>query len=394
MPHYNTIFNQLFNFVPGHRFDKMVSELNMDKYNKGFTARKQLITLLYAQISGKDSLRDIESGLMTHQNKLYHLGLNPVAKSTLADAMSRRNPVIFEELFYDLLGRLQAYAPKHKFRFNNPLYSIDSTTIDLCLNVYDWAKFRKKKGAIKLHCQLDHRGHLPVFVVMTDGKTHDITAAKKYITIEPDSIYCADKAYMALTWLKQVDDRGAFFVTRLKKNADIIIHGQHKSANTRAGILEDNIIEFCNPQSFDKYPKKMRAVEFKEKETGKIYVFITNNFKLSAVTIAEIYKQRWQIELFFKWIKQNLKIKTFLGTSRNAVMTQVWVAMIYFLLLAYIKFMSRIKISITEISRRIKDGLMSKLNLIELLATSRNKILKPPDWSSLNRQPDLFGFNY
>jgi len=394
MPHYNTIFQQLFNFIPRHRFDKMVNELKMDNYSKGFTAWRQFLTVLYAQISGKDSLREIESGLMTHKSKLYHIGLTPVPRSTLADAMGRRNPLIFEELFYEILARAQSFSPKHKFRFNNPLYSIDSTTIDLCLSVYDWAKFRKKKGAIKLHCQLDHRGNLPVFVVMSDGKMHDVSAVKNHFDIEPDSIYCADKAYMALPWFKQVDDKGAYFVTRLKKNADIVIAGQHKETNFKQGILADNLIEFRSEQSFKKYPKKLRAIEFYDNEKDKTYTFITNNFKLSAATIAEIYKQRWQIELFFKWIKQNLKIKTFFGTSKNAVMAQVWTAMIYYLLLSYIKFVSRMKSTITEISRRVKEGLMSRLNLLELLVISRQEIAKPPNWSNQTRQPDLFGFNF
>lgn len=229
---------------------------------------------------------------------------------------------------------------------------------------------------------------------MTEGKVHDVNAARQFINIEPDSIYCADKGYMSLAWLKHIDDSKAFFVTRLRNNSDIAITGQHSQPRPKQGILEDNIIEFCNPGSYEKYPKSMRAVEFHDEETGKTYVFITNNFKLSAITIAAIYKQRWQIELFFKWIKQNLKIKTFFGTSRNAVMTQIWAAMIYYLLLSYIKFMSKIKFTITEISRRIKEGLMSRFNLLELLSISRQNITKPPDWNKISRQPDLFGFNF
>ena len=390
MPHQNTIFNQLFNFIPRYRFDRVVGDLQMDRYSKGFSCWKQFLTLLYAQIRSKDSLRDIESGLTTHQNKLYHLGMAPVPKSTLADAMQRRDPAIFEELFYEILARAQAFAPSHKFRFDNPLYSLDSTVIDLCLSMYDWAKYRRRKGAIKLHCQLDHRGNIPVFVAMTDGKTADITAARHLVTIQPDSIYCADKAYMSLSWLRHIDEQGAFFVTRMKNNADIHIIGQHVRPDLGNGVLQDNVIEFCNPASYSKYPRKMRAVEFYDVETEKTYVFITNNFCLEATVVAEIYRQRWQIELFFKWIKQNLKLKTFLGTSRNAVMSQVWVAMIYYLLVAYIKFSSKAVLSLTEVSRRIKDGLMSRLHMIELLATSRRKIMKPPDWRIHHRQPELF----
>ena len=366
MPHQNTIFNQLFNFIPRHRFDRAVTGLRMDRYSKGFSAWKQFLTLLYAQISSKESLREMESGLTTHQNKLYHLGLAPVPKSTLADAMARRAPAIFEEIFYEILSRAQALAPKHKF--SNPLYTIDSTTIDLCLSMYDWARFRRQKGAIKLHCQLDHRSNLPAFLVMTDGKTADVTAAERHFRVQPDSIYCVDPAYMSLAWLGQVNDSGAYFVTRLKNNADIHIIGQH--ARPGPGVLQDSVIEFCNPASYSKYPHKMRAIEFYDEDNEKTFVFITNNFRLPSATIAEIYRQRWQIELFFKWIKQNLKLKTFLGTSRNAVMTQVWVAMIYYLLVSYIKFISRLALSITEITRRIRDGLMSRLSLVELLAIS------------------------
>lgn len=394
MPHYNTIFNQLFQFIPGHHFEKTVRELKMDNYCKSFTSRKQFLTLLYAQISGKDSLREIESGLLSNKNKLYHLGLESVARSTLSDAMNRRDPRIFEEMFYEVLRRAQEFAPKHKFKFNNPLYSIDSTTISLCLNMFEWAKYRTRKGALKIHTQLDHDGHLPCFLVMTDGKTSDIKAARTNLEIEPDSIYCLDKGYYDLSWFNLINQKKAFFVTRLKENADIIIAGQHKKPNRKQGILADNIIEFCSPASGAKYPGRMRAIDYIDEETGKVYTFITNNFNLSAATVAEIYHQRWQIEIFFKWIKQNLKIKSFLGTSENAVMSQIWTAMIYYLLLAYIKFISKIDVSITEIGWRIKDGLMECLNLLELLNISREKISKPPDWNAKVRQPDLFDWNF
>lgn len=394
MPHYNTIFNQLFQFIPGHHFEKKVTELKMDNYCKSFTSWKQFLTLLYAQISGKDSLREIESGLMSNRNKLYHLGLDTVAKSTLGDAMNRRDPRIFETMFYDVLGRAQGFSPKHKFKFSNPLYSIDSTTVSLCLNMFEWAKYRTRKGAIKIHTQLDHNGHLPCFLVMTDGKTSDIKAARNYIEIEPDSIYCVDKGYYDLKWFSRINLKKAFFVTRLKDNADIVIAGQHRPPNEKQGILADNVIKFRSVPSSTKYPEKMRAIDYIDEKTGKAYTFITNNFYLSAATIAEIYHQRWQIELFFKWIKQNLKIKSFLGTSENAVMSQIWTAMIYYLLLAYIKFMSKISISITEIGWRIKDGLMECLNLLELLNISRDKITKPPDWNAEIRQPDLFDWAF
>jgi hypothetical protein len=368
--HQNTVFNQLFNFIPRHRFESAVRGAEADRYVKRFSAWQQLLVLLYAQITGKDSLREIESGLMTHSVRLYHLGLHGVARSTLSDAMKRRDACVFEALFYAILERAQALAPRHKFRFKNPLYTFDSTTVDLCLSTFDWARFRKQKGAIKLHCQLDHRGHLPVFVVMTDGKGHDLSVAREHFEICPDSIYCFDRAYLALKWLDSFEKQGAFFVTRAHHKQAYRVTGQH-SQPPQKHVLSDEIIELEGFYSRRKYPRSLRLIAVYDAETDRTYQFLTNNFYLAASTIAEIYRQRWQVELFFKWIKQNLKIKTFLGTSRNAVLAQVWVAMIYYLLLAYIKFLSRVKHSITELSRRIREAIMHRLDLLELLAVHR-----------------------
>ncbi|MGE4489714.1 MAG: IS4 family transposase [Kiritimatiellales bacterium] len=317
-----TVFNQLFNFIPRHAFEKAARRHDADRYAKTFKAWQQFLLLLYAQATGKQSLRELVSGLQLHSPRLYHLGLNPVPRSTVSDGMERRADRIFEELFDDMVQKTGRLAPKHKFRFKHPLYSIDSTTIDLCLSVFDWAKFRKQKGAVKLHCQLDHSGHIPNFVHISDGKTHDVTAAREFFEITPDSIYCFDKGYIDFRWLHSIHKTGAFFVTRAKTNMDYRITGQH-SEGAFNGVLEDLIIKLRSPVAARKYPGSMRMVVYEDAGIGKIYRFITNNFRLAASTIAAIYKQRWQIELFFKWIKQNLKIKTFLGTSRNAVMAQV-----------------------------------------------------------------------
>jgi hypothetical protein len=373
-----TVFNQLFNFIPRHVFEKSVDSYGSDRYAKSFKAWHQFLLLLYAQATGKQSLREIEGGLQLHQAKLYHLGLKQVARSTMADGMERRDCRLFEELFYAMVRQTSRKAPCHSFRFKNPLYSIDATTIDLCLSVFDWAKFRKQKGAIKLHCQLNHNGHIPSFIHISDGKMHDVKAVEGFFTLSPDSIYCVDKAYVSYDWLHSIHKTKAFFVTRAKTNMAYRITGQH-SAGGKKGVLSDLIIKLNGPISSRKYPSRMRMVVFKDEEAGKIYRFITNNFRLAAATIAAIYKQRWQIELFFKWIKQNLKIKTFLGTSKNAVMAQVWVAMIYYLLLAYIKFMSRTKLSLTAFARRVKEGLMMQFDLLELLCLTPLKPLKPPD---------------
>ena len=373
-----TVFNQLFNFIPRHVFEKSVKTHDADRYAKSFKAWHQFLLLLYAQATGKQSLREIEGGLQLHHARLYHLGLKPVPRSTIADGLERRECDLFEELFHAMVRRTAGKARPHSFRFKNPLYSIDATTIDLCLSVFDWAKFRRQKGAIKLHCQLDHAGHIPSFVHISDGKMHDVKAAEGFFTLSPDSIYCFDKAYVSYQWLHSIHETKAFFVTRAKTNMDYRITGQH-SKGGKKGVLSDRIIKLNGHASSKKYPSKMRLVVFKDEATGKVYHFITNNFRLAAATIAAIYKQRWQIEIFFKWIKQNLKIKTFLGTSKNAVMAQVWVAMIYYLLLAYIKFMSKTKLSLTAFARRVKEGLMMQFDLLELLCLTRGKPLKPPD---------------
>ena len=218
----------------------------------------------------------------------------------------------------------------------------------------------------------------------------DIRAARENIVIVPDSIYTFDKGYYDLNWFQHIADSGAYFVTRLKDNAKIEFLGQHREANEKRGILRDEIVWFTGYQSARKYPDKLRLIEFRDESTGKEYCFITNNFKLAAASIAGIYKQRWQIEIFFKWIKQNLKIKSFLGTSENAVMTQTWIALIHYLLVAYVKFICRIGISLTEITVRIRDGIMMNYDLMEILLWDRKTFSKPPDWNQ-PQQPDLFG---
>lgn len=256
-------------------------------------------------------------------------------------------------------------------------------------DLYDWAHYRKNKGAIKLHTELDLSGNLPCFVMLSNGKMADIRAARANIVIVPDSIYTFDKGYYDLNWFQHIADSGAYFVTHLKDNAKIESLGQHREANERLGVWRDEIVWFTGYQSAKKYPGELRLIEFMDASTGKTYRFITNNFKLAASSIAGIYKQRWQIEIFFKWIKQNLKIKSFLGTSENAVMTQIYVAIIHYLLVAYIKFLHGFKLSLTELTNRIRDTLMQNLSLLEILALNRKTITKPPDWNS-PEQLELF----
>jgi len=369
-----TILNQLLNLLRGHDFENAVAAVSGDRYVKYFGAWQQLVVLLYAQASGKDSLRAIQNGLCAHPGQLYHLGLEqPVAKSTLADANARRPCVIFETLFYSLLGRCMALAPKHRFRFKNKLYSIDATTIELCLSMFPWAKFRTRKGALKLHCALDHDGNIPAFVVITDAKCHELTAAKAHFPIVPDSIYCFDRGYNDFAWFRQINDSGAFFVTRSKNNLDYAIAGQQLT-NLPKGVLADQRITLAGQQARNAFPHELRQVRYYDEETGRFFEFLTNNFTLSSATIAQIYKARWQIEAFFKWIKQNLKIKSFLGTTPNAVMTQVWVAMCYYLLLAYIKFQGNYKASVFYLHMLVREALLDKLSLVDLLHLNTQRL--------------------
>ena len=373
--HSNTIMSQLLTLMPRHQFDQAVSEHFGNRYVKKFTTWNQLTTLLYAQASGKNSLRDIQTALGIQEPKLYHLGLPAVKRYTLADANAQRDYRIMEKLFYHLLDRCQQIAPKHKFRFKNPAYSIDSSTVDLCLELFPWAKFRTTKGAIKLHCQLDLRGHIPSFAVITDGKCSDIRAAKTFLDLIPDSIYVLDRGYIDFKWFRRINDKKAFFVTRAKDNLQYEVTGQQKLP-LKKGLLFDKTIRLSGFYSKEKYDQPLRLIGFYDSETKNTYYFLTNNFFLSAWTIAQIYKARWQVELFFKWIKQHLKIKTFLGTSKNAVMTQVWVAMTYFLLLAYIQFQTRFKNSLFHLHRLIQNTLLDRLSLIDLLRLTEKNLPK------------------
>jgi hypothetical protein len=373
-----TIFSELLKLYPRYCFEKAVERYRGDRYVKTFDCWQQFITILYSQIKQKDSLRDIESGLITQSARWYHLGLRSVHRSTLSDANNKRDYRMFEESFYHLLARCKDLTPKHRFRFKNPLYTIDATTIDLCLSVFPWAKFRKTKGAIKMHCLYDHSGALPTFMVVTDGKKHDVRVVKeKSFPMLPDSIVSMDKAYIDYKWLYSLGNNGIWFVTRAKTNINYVVTGQHPVAGK--GVRSDQRIRLNGPRTSKYYPKELRLIEFYDEEKKKSLIFLTNNFKFAATTIASIYKSRWQIELFFKWIKQNLKIKSFLGTSKNAVLTQIWVAMSYYLLLTYIKYQTRYAQTLLNLSRVIRETLFDRKALVDILTLKPERLRAVPD---------------
>lgn len=368
MNYSNTIFNQLLSFLPKYKFKEFVGQHNGDRYVKKLTTWNQLTALLYAQATGKKSLRDIETGLRIHATQWHHLGIKTVAKSSLSYANNNRSSEIFEKLFYEVLKQCKEVTPVKKFKFDNPLYSFDSTTVRLCLSVFDWAKYKNEKGALKIHLLLDNQTTIPELLTISDGKKGDLTAIKEIdLKLKKGSILVFDRAYIDYAWWNKLDRNEITFVSRTKSNQNLFIIGQHKS-KLEKNIVSDEIVIFGDYSAMNKYSKRLRRVKYYDSEKKKEYSYLTNNFDLTAKQIADIYKDRWQIELFFKWIKQNLKIKTFLGTSENAVMTQVWIAMIYYLLLAYIKFQTKFKLSLLELTRMIRETMMMRRNLIDLLS--------------------------
>lgn len=382
MSHHNTIYNQILHLTPRHQFEGLVERYKGDHYIKYFTCWQQFITLLYAQIKAKDSLRDIETSLKAQSSRWYHIGLKDIKRSTLSDANNQRDYRIYEDFFYNLLDRCKSITPKHKFRFKNPLYTLDATVIDLCISLFPWAKFRKKKGALKLHYLYEHSGSIPSFLVITDAKQHEIKVAKEQaLPIVSDSIISVDRAYIDYKWLYSLKKSRISFVTRAKDNMKYKVIGQHKVDKTK-GLLFDKEVMLTGFYQSRYYPEKLRLIGFKDPEIKKNLIFLTNNFILSAYTITQIYKARWQIELFFKWIKQNLKIKSFLGTSKNAVLTQIWVAMCYYLLLSYIKYQTKYSYSLLELSWIFSETIFERISLIDLLSCNHYNIYKV-------RAPDL-----
>jgi len=369
MSYVSTVNKQFVDLIPRDRFFHFVDQYQGDKYAKGVTCWGQLNALLSSQANGWDSLREIETGLLVHQDKLYHLAVRPICRSTLSYANEHRAYGIYETLFYDLLPLCKdKIGDKRKFRFKNNLYALDSTTMDLCLSLFPWATFRQKKGAIKLHHLFDVQSQIPEFMVMTTGKVSDITAAKKLdFSNYLDSIIVFDRGYEDFKWWAELDGTGVLFVTRLQKNVQYRIIGQQETSQNN-GVLRDETIELTGATANDKYSGRLRLVTYYDEVHEKLYQFVTNIFHLVAKTIADIYKARWQIEIFFKWLKQNLRIKTFLGTSKNAVLTQVWVAMIYYLLLTYIKYQTRYSGSLTVLTLVIGEMYYARIPFIDLLS--------------------------
>jgi len=359
MAHYNTVFSQLLKLIPRHEFETLAKQHHSGRSFRSASRWSQFVTMAMGQLSGRNSLRDIVENLSAQTHRLYHLGSARLSRSNLSRINENKPYKLYEALFGKLYRRCQGVAPGHNFRFKNPLYSLDASTIDLCLSVFPWAKFRTTKGAVKLHVGLNHAGYLPEFVTLTEGNKHDITIGR-ILNFPKGSIVAIDKAYNDYTWYNHLTGNGIYFVTRLKANAKYRVVDRREVLRNK-GLTSDQTIEFTGLQTAKKCPVQLRRIGYRDPDTGKHYVFLTNNFKLAARTIADIYKARWQVELFFKWIKQNLKIKLFVGTSKNAVMTQIWIALCMYLLLAFLKIQSKLTKSMQQILRLLQLNL-STLN--------------------------------
>ena len=365
MAHNNTVFAQLLKLLPRHEFETLAKQHHSGRAFRKNSRWAQFVAMMMGQVSGRNSLRDMIDNLGAQAHRLYHLGSNRLARSSLSRINNDKPYTLYEELFKKLLSRCQSKAPRHGFRFNNPLYSLDASTIDLCLSVFPWAEFRSTKAAVKLHVGLNHAGHLPEFVAITEGNQHEVNIGK-LLSFPKGSMVTFDKGYNDYSWYNQLTEKGISFVTRQKSNATYRVIERHEVIKSK-GLTSDQTIEFTGPVTSKKCPVQLRRIGYRDPETGKHYVFLTNNFKLAAKTIAQIYKARWDVELFFKWIKQNLKIKTFVGTSKNAVMTQIWIALCVYLLLAFIKFQSGIRKSAQQILRLLQLNLFEKRDLMALL---------------------------
>ena len=364
-----TVFSQIMDFLPMYEFQKCVNRYNGNYKIKSFTCMDQFLCMAFAQLTYRESLRDIEACLRAAQNKLYHMGIrSKVSRNTLANANQVRDWRIYADFAQELIKTARRLYANEDFglQLEQTVYALDATTIDLCLSLFPWAKFRKRKGAIKLHTLLDMRGSIPATVIITHGKVHDVNILDS-LFIEAGAIYIMDRGYLDFARLYNIQQSSAFFITRAKSNFDFKrLYSQHVDKTT--GILCDQIIVLKGFYTKKDYPDKLRRIRYYDVGNNKTMVFLTNNFDLPALTIAELYRCRWQVELFFKWIKQHLRIKAFYGTSENAVKTQVWIAIAVYVLVAIIKKRLELEQSLYTILQILSITLFEKTLLAQAFA--------------------------
>ena len=358
MTRFCSIFSQLLQLFPRTDFERAVSTTKAERHARGFTCWGQFVAMLFCQLGRAHSLREICGGLASCEGKLAHLGIEAPSRTTLAYANAHRPWQLYEQVFYQLLGRCREVAGSKKFRFKNPLVSLDATVIDLCAAMFPWATFRRTKGAVKLHFTLDHDGYLPTALVITEGRRHEVTVARQQ-TFAPGTVLVFDRGYLDFGWFNQLTDAGVWFVTRMKEHITYEVVNR-LDVPSRGGVMADEWIVLRSPQSAATYAPEqpLRRVEV-ELPDGERLVFLTNHLELGPTTIARIYTDRWQIELFFKALKQNLRVKTFGGTSANALHIQIWTALIALLLLKYLQLKATFGWSLSNLVALLRMNLFA-----------------------------------
>ena len=364
----STIFYQILEFMPKHNFRQCVDRYNGNHRTRSFKCYDQFLCMAFAQLTYRESLRDIECCLRAMGKKLYHMGIRgKISRSTLAYANENRDWRIYCDFAQILIHEARQLYANDDFdlELQQTVYALDSSTIDLCLSVFPWARFRKTKGAIKLHTLLDLRGNIPSFVAITDGKVHDVNILDVLIP-EPGAIYVMDKAYLDFERLYHLDQCAAFFVTRAKSNTKLK-RLYSRAVDKSTGVKCDQVVVLTGYYTKKAYPEKLRRVKFFDAENNRRFVFLTNQFGLPPETIASLYRSRWQVELFFKWIKQHLRIKAFYGTSENAVKTQIWIAISVYVLVAIIKKRLKLELSLYTILQIFSVSVFEKIHILQAL---------------------------
>ena len=362
------VFSQLVDFLPRHEFNRCVRRYHGNYRTRHFKCRDQFLCMAFAQLTGRESLRDIETCLRAMQPKMYHAGLRyPVSRSTLADANENRDWRIYADFAQVLIGHARKLYSQDDFgvQLEETAYVFDSSTIDLCLSLFPWARFRQRKAAIKLHTLMDLRGNIPCFIRITEGKTHDVGLLDELI-LEPGAFYIMDRGYIDFARLYTFTQQAAFFVIRAKRNLDYT-RRMSRPVDKSTGLRSDQTIVLHGPGTSQDYPDVLRRISYVDLETAKRFVFLTNHFVLPALTIPQLYKCRWQVELFFKWIKQHLQIKAFFGTSENAVKTQIWIAISTYVLVAIVKKQLHVDRRLAEILQIFTVSLFEKVDILQLL---------------------------
>ena len=383
------IFSQIIEFLNEDKFRRIVSKYNGDHYVKHYTCWNQLVTLIFGQLSRSASLRDVVIVLQAHRSKLYHLGIGKsISRSNLSKANEQRDYRIFEDFAYYMIAEARRKRAIDKFGLDGNVYAFDSTTIDLCLSLFTWAKFRKKKGGIKVHTMFDVQAGVPTFAYITEAKVNDINAMDE-IPYERGSYYIFDRGYNDFSRLYLIRQLEAYFVVRAKKN--VCYKRITWKRRLQDNVLSDSTICFTGFYPKDYYPEPLRLVRYWDEENRREFIFLTNNFDLTALEVAELYHNRWQIELFFKWLKQHLKIKHFYGTSLNAVKIQIFVAIITFCLVAIVQHDMKLELTTYELLHVLSVSLTGKMHLTDLL----NKTNFQNDKEHLDSsEPLLFDLNF